>query len=199
MQEVFFKQNLSMSNFRVLVFRSRPLLASGPSWIRLITDPPLPLPTISSSLPSLTYSSSSSSSSVFPTEPEGWDPLDESLMPPETKIDELTISILERQSLVDFANEEGVRTLEAAIRFADQLHLVDTEGVDPMTSVQENRTLTLREDEVTCGGDQSLKDVLANAKIVYEDFFVAPPGNIALEAKDFEDIDGDGKKAKAKR
>jgi len=120
-------------------------------------------------------------------------------MPPETKIDELTISILERQSLVDFANEEGVRTLEAAIRFADQLHLVDTEGVDPMTSVQENRTLTLREDEVTCGGDQSLKDVLANAKIVYEDFFVAPPGNIALEAKDFEDIDGDGKKAKAKR
>jgi len=108
------------------------------------------------------------------------------MLPPPTKIDEETITILERQSLVDFANEEGVRTLEAAIRLADQLQLVDTEHVDPMTSVQENRTLTLRDDVVSCGGDQSLREVLANAKNVYEDFFVAPPGNIPLETKDFD-------------
>jgi len=96
------------------------------------------------------------------------------------------MKILERQSLVDFANEEGVKTLEAAIRFADQLQLVNTEGVDPMISVHENRTLTLRDDVVTCGGGESLKEVLANAKNVYEDFFVAPPGNIPLESKDFQ-------------
>jgi len=139
---------------------------------------------------------SSSALSPFPEQPHGWDPLDESLLPAPTKIDSETIAILERQSLVDFANEEGVRTLEAAIRFADQLHLVDTEGVDPMTTVQESRTLTLREDEVTCGGDQSLREVLANAKNVYEDFYVAPPGNIPLESKDFEKKDE--KKAKKK-
>ena len=65
-----------------------------------------------------------------------------------------------------------------------------------MTTVQESRTLTLREDVVTCGGDQSLREVLANAKNVYEDFYVAPPGNIPLESKDFEKKDD--KKAKKK-
>ena len=71
--------------------------------------------------PSSSSSSSSSFSSPFPDSPCGWDPIDESMLPPPTKIDEETICILERQSLVDFANEEGVRTLEAAIRFADQV------------------------------------------------------------------------------
>ena len=69
----------------------------------------------------LSSSSSSSSLVPFPDQPCGWDPIDESLLPPPTKIDAKTITILERQSLVDFANEEGVRTLEAAIRFADQV------------------------------------------------------------------------------
>ena len=68
--------------------------------------------------------------------------------------------------------------------------MVDTEGVDPMTSIQENRTLTLRDDAITCGGDQSLRQVLSNAKNVYEDFFVAPPGNIPLDSKDFQKTDG---------
>lgn len=46
---------------------------------------------------------------------------------------------LERLALVDFRNQEGVARLEKAIRFADQLHVVDTEGVEPMDSVLEDR------------------------------------------------------------
>ena len=75
-----------------------------------------------------------------------------------------------------------------------QLHLVDTEHVDPMYSIQENQTLRLREDVVTCGGEESLKQVLSNAKNVYEEFFVAPPGNIPLEAKDFDDREKEDEK-----
>ena len=57
----------------------------------------------------------------------------------ETKISDEMIEHLERLSLVDFSNEEGISRLESAIRFADQLHLVDTEGVEPMSSVLENK------------------------------------------------------------
>ncbi len=49
------------------------------------------------------------------------------------------IEHLERLALVDFGNEAGIKRLEAAIRFADQIHLVDTEGVEPMDSVLEDR------------------------------------------------------------
>lgn len=46
---------------------------------------------------------------------------------------------LERLALVDFRNWEGVQRLEKAIQFADQLHAVNTEGVEPMDSVLEDR------------------------------------------------------------
>lgn len=48
----------------------------------------------------------------------------------------------ERLALVDFRNQEGLACLEKAIRFADQLHVVDTEGVDPKDSVLEDRLET---------------------------------------------------------
>ncbi len=48
------------------------------------------------------------------------------------------IEHLERLALVDFGNEAGIERLEAAIRFADQIRLVDTEGVPPMYTVQED-------------------------------------------------------------
>ncbi len=52
------------------------------------------------------------------------------------------IEHLERLALVDFGNEAGIKRLEAAIRFADQIHLVNTEGVKPMDSVLEDRYIT---------------------------------------------------------
>eukprot|EP00094_Tigriopus_californicus_P010621 TCALIF_10247-PA protein Name:"Similar to BRAFLDRAFT_270748 Glutamyl-tRNA(Gln) amidotransferase subunit C, mitochondrial (Branchiostoma floridae)" AED:0.06 eAED:0.06 QI:0/0.25/0.2/0.6/0.5/0.4/5/13/525 len=89
------------------------------------------------------------------------------------------VAHLERLSLVDFSNEEGVRRLEEAIRFAQPLQQVDTTGIEPMTSVLEEETLRLRADIEQ--QDNSKADILANAKEVEEDFFVAPPGNIPLE------------------
>ena len=45
---------------------------------------------------------------------------------------------LERLALVDFRTKEGLVCLQRAIRFADQLHVVDTSGVEPMDSVLEH-------------------------------------------------------------
>ncbi|GLH02938.1 Glutamyl-tRNA(Gln) amidotransferase subunit C, mitochondrial, partial [Gryllus bimaculatus] len=104
-----------------------------------------------------------------------------SKLPPRTNIDQRTIEQLERISLVDFANERGIERLEEAIAFADQICAVDTTGVEPMTSVLENRCLYLREDEVTEGNCRS--EILANASVTEEEYFVSPPGNIPLEPK----------------
>merc|ERR1712062_644990 len=72
-------------------------------------------------------------------------------------IDPETVLHLERLSLVDFANIEGIKRLEEAIEFAQPLKEVKTEGVEPMFTV------------------------LDDAAKTEEDYFVAPPGNIALK------------------
>jgi len=64
--------------------------------------------------------------------------VDETQLPPKTLIDKKTIEQLERLSLVDFGTEEGIKTVEDAIRFADQLHLVNTDNIEPMYTVLEN-------------------------------------------------------------
>lgn len=40
---------------------------------------------------------------------------------------------------MDFGNQEAVARLEKAIAFADRLRDVDTDGVEPMDSVLEDR------------------------------------------------------------
>ena len=65
--------------------------------------------------------------------------IDESKLPPRTIIDQATVEHLERLSLVDFASKKGIKSLEEAIRFADQIRIIDTKGVEPMISVLENR------------------------------------------------------------
>nr|XP_056715806.1 glutamyl-tRNA(Gln) amidotransferase subunit C, mitochondrial [Euleptes europaea] len=85
---------------------------------------------------------------------------------------------LERLALVDFRNQEGVERLEKAIEFADQLHSVNTDGVEPLDSVLEDRCLYLREDDVTEGN--FAEELLKNANQTVEEYFVAPPGNIPL-------------------
>lgn len=49
------------------------------------------------------------------------------------------IEHLERLALVDFGSREAVARLEKAIAFADRLRAVDTDGVEPMESVLEDR------------------------------------------------------------
>jgi len=102
--------------------------------------------------------------------------IDKNLMPPPTKIDLSTIQLLEKLSLVNFANAEGISRLEEAIRVADQLSMVNTDGVEPMISVLEEESLYLAEDEVTSGNMS--EELLGCAAETLEDYFVVPPGNI---------------------
>ena len=95
-------------------------------------------------------------------------------------ISEETILHLERLSLVDFANVEGIRRLEEAIEFAQPLKEVNTEGVEPMYTILDDATLFLA-DDVPDPDQVSRAEILSNAKVTEEDYFVAPPGNIPLK------------------
>lgn len=56
--------------------------------------------------------------------------------------DGVTVEVLdhlERLALVDFRDAEGVERLREAVRFAERLREVNTEGVEPMDSVLEDR------------------------------------------------------------
>jgi aspartyl-tRNA(Asn)/glutamyl-tRNA(Gln) amidotransferase subunit C len=73
---------------------------------------------------------------------------------------------------IDEAQAESlVGELGNILNWVEQLGEVDTEGVQPMTSVVEMR-LPLREDAVTDGGRPD--DVVANAPEKAHGFFVVP-------------------------
>ncbi|XP_056148535.1 glutamyl-tRNA(Gln) amidotransferase subunit C, mitochondrial [Lampris incognitus] len=107
-----------------------------------------------------------------------WKPVVENQLPPPTHVPADLVDKLERLALVDFRTKEGLACLESAIRFADQLHVVDTSGVKPMDSVLEERALYLRGDTVTEG--DCAEELLQLPKSSVEEYFVAPPGNIPL-------------------
>lgn len=115
--------------------------------------------------------------SKIPDKPT-WNLIKSSDLDERTNFNPDLIHHLERLSLVEFGNRDGLARLCAAIDLADQLQLVDTEGVEPMDSVLENERLYLRPDEVNEGNCRS--QIMNNAKITFEEYFVAPPGNIAL-------------------
>ncbi|XP_060739729.1 glutamyl-tRNA(Gln) amidotransferase subunit C, mitochondrial-like [Tachysurus vachellii] len=99
-----------------------------------------------------------------------------------TKVSLDLVDKLERLALVDFGSHEGVECLEKAIRFADQLHVVGTDGVEPMDSVLEDRALYLRKNTVTEGN--GAEELLRLSRITEEEYFVAPPGNIPLPKRE---------------
>src|SRR5690606_24225663 len=67
---------------------------------------------------------------------------------------------------------EPVRAkLQSIMGFIEQLNEVNTDNVEPLSSVMDIQ-LPLREDAVTDGGIQ--RDVLANAPETMEGFFVVP-------------------------
>ncbi|XP_037366939.1 glutamyl-tRNA(Gln) amidotransferase subunit C, mitochondrial [Talpa occidentalis] len=92
------------------------------------------------------------------------------------------IEHLERLALVDFGSREAVARLEKAIAFADRLGAVDTDGVEPMESVLEDRCVYLRSDNVVEGN--CAEELLQNSHRVVEEYFVAPPGNVSLPKLD---------------
>ncbi|MDQ0464110.1 aspartyl-tRNA(Asn)/glutamyl-tRNA(Gln) amidotransferase subunit C [Caulobacter ginsengisoli] len=61
--------------------------------------------------------------------------------------------------------------LDAIMQWIEQLQEVDTDGVEPMTSVVA-RALPLRDDVVVDGGDPAR--VLANAPRTTDGFFIVP-------------------------
>lgn len=96
------------------------------------------------------------------------------------KLDQSSVELLERLSLVDFSNAEAVTRLEEAVKFASVIMTVDTTDVAPMVSPLEDMPLLLREDVAK---ECSSEDMLKNARKTEEGYFVAPPGNIPLEPK----------------
>ncbi|XP_068225337.1 glutamyl-tRNA(Gln) amidotransferase subunit C, mitochondrial [Palaemon carinicauda] len=94
----------------------------------------------------------------------------------DVNVDMELVQHLEKLSLVDFANKEGLIRLQAAISLADQLSQVDVEDVEPLYSVLEDRSLPLADDEVLIGNMN--EEILGCAKETLEDYFVVPPGNI---------------------
>ncbi|XP_042661452.1 glutamyl-tRNA(Gln) amidotransferase subunit C, mitochondrial isoform X1 [Tyto alba] len=111
-------------------------------------------------------------------QPPPRDPPARAAAPAQPKVTVEVLDHLEHLALVDFRDSEGVERLQKAIDFADQLHEVNTDGVEPMDSVLEDRCLYLREDDVTEGN--CTEELLKNSKEKVEEYFVAPPGNIPL-------------------
>ncbi|KAM7018097.1 glutamyl-tRNA(Gln) amidotransferase subunit C, mitochondrial-like [Tautogolabrus adspersus] len=74
--------------------------------------------------------------------------------------------------------DRGTRLFGETVQFADQLHLVDTAGVEPMDSVLEDRALYLRGDAVTDG--DCAEELLQLSKNTVEEYFVAPPESALL-------------------
>ncbi|XP_062590507.1 glutamyl-tRNA(Gln) amidotransferase subunit C, mitochondrial-like [Saccostrea cucullata] len=122
-------------------------------------------------------------SSKVPEKPTWW-PGDKcgSKLSKEPNIDKEIVILLERLSLVQFNNQEAVDRLNKAVQSANRLYSVNTDNVEPMDSVLEDRKLYLRDDTVMDGN--CLTDILKNASKTIEDYYVAPPGNIPLRHKD---------------
>ncbi|XP_069136347.1 glutamyl-tRNA(Gln) amidotransferase subunit C, mitochondrial-like [Argopecten irradians] len=116
-------------------------------------------------------------SSKVPAAPT-WVEIDENKLPKTPELTTDDIELLERLSLVEFNNKAGVDRLTKTIQAANKLYVVDTDGVEPLDTVLEDRVLHLRTDDVTDGYYK--KDIISNASKIVEDYFVAPPGNIPL-------------------
>lgn len=121
-------------------------------------------------------------SDKVPSKPT-WKHADDSVLPPKTKIPVSLAKHLEQLSLVNFENTAAVVRLESAIRFADHLLLVETEGVEPMDSVLENECLFLRDDKA----EKTEENIVKLAKERFESYYIAPEGNIEYVAEDIPD------------
>ena len=89
-------------------------------------------------------------------------------------MDSETVKRIAHLARIDVAEEELERLadeLGAIIGWVEQLDEVDTDGVEPMTSVVE-ATLPKRADEVTDGGHAD--DIVGNAPETIDNFFVVP-------------------------
>lgn len=77
---------------------------------------------------------------------------------------------------------EALKVLEDSIAFASKILHIDTTNVEPLYHVHSEQYLQLRDDVETEGNiaDQLLK----NAPLTEEEYFVSPPGNVELDAEE---------------
>lgn len=83
----------------------------------------------------------------------------------------LKVAKLARLKLDDARADEMANSLSGLFKWIDQLQEVNTDGVEPMTSVSGQKAFR-RADVITDGNKQA--DVLANAPEAKEGFFVVP-------------------------
>ena len=81
------------------------------------------------------------------------------------------IPLLERLSLIRFGNEVGIKRLQEAIHFADQIQEANTDGIEPMISPNENKCTLLRDDLII---ETQKEEITKNADRLIEGYFVAP-------------------------
>ncbi|CAI5444715.1 unnamed protein product [Caenorhabditis angaria] len=111
---------------------------------------------------------------------------------PDEKLSEIPnfdaklIAHLERLSLVRFDSEQAVANLRKSVKMAQKLELVDTENIEPMYTVWENQECPVFEDVEE--KSLEIEEVFKNCTERFDDYFVTPPGNIALESKDRFDL-----------
>lgn len=89
-------------------------------------------------------------------------------------VDAATVKRIGRLARIRIEDSEVERyqgELNAILGFVEQLGEVDTEGVEPMTSVTPMK-LRQREDEVTDGGYPEL--IVGNAPLSEDNFFMVP-------------------------
>lgn len=81
------------------------------------------------------------------------------------------IAHLSRIRLEEERIEPMREELNAILAFIEQLNEVETDGVEPMTSVVQTK-MRLRKDVVNDGG--KVDDILANAPVSEDGFFMVP-------------------------
>lgn len=89
-------------------------------------------------------------------------------------VDTATVTRVARLARIAVSQEEAAGLtgqLNAILGFVEQLNEVDVAGVEPMTSVTPT-AMKRREDVVTDG--HIAADVVANAPLTQEDFFLVP-------------------------
>jgi aspartyl-tRNA(Asn)/glutamyl-tRNA(Gln) amidotransferase subunit C len=90
------------------------------------------------------------------------------------KVDEATVRHIARLARIRLGDDEAKKLegeLTGILQWVEQLGEVDTEGVEPMTSVVAT-DMKKRSDEVTDGG--RAEDIVANAPAREGPFFVVP-------------------------
>ncbi|XP_013098891.1 glutamyl-tRNA(Gln) amidotransferase subunit C, mitochondrial [Stomoxys calcitrans] len=97
---------------------------------------------------------------------------------PPVPITSKTFLLLERLSLVDIDGDEAQKTVEKSVQFAEKITNINTSNIQPLYMVLYEQPLRLRKDEISEGNCR--EDILQNASVTDEDYFISPPGNIPL-------------------